>query len=306
MRLTGQVRAPEGLWRLGRRAAHLFRSSGLIGNVAVGICFVGCVLAALGPVLVRNATTITTGVPFQGPSMRYLLGLDQLARNELSELIVAVRVAVVAAGLAVAVAACAGTTLGVIAGYRGGALDHAIGWVFDFLFSVPSYLFGILVVVVLGPGLVHAALAIGVALTPQFGRIARGAAAEVRGRAYVEAARLSGRRSWWIMRRHVLRNIMTPIAVMVGLSLANAEGGYAVLSYLGFGVSPPEPDYGSMIAAGQGYLLTDPWLVIFPSVVLVVLIIGFALLGDWIGERLDPQRRARRWLGRAQERSHSE
>ena len=85
---------------------------------------------------------------------------------------------------------------------------------------------------------------------------------------------------------------MTPIAVMIGLTLANTEGAYAVLSYLGYGVRPPAPDYGSMIANGQGYLTTDPYLVLFPCLALVVLIVGFALMGDWIAERLDPHRRA--------------
>jgi ABC-type dipeptide/oligopeptide/nickel transport system permease subunit len=264
----------------------------VVGKVSSAICAAYCLLAVFGPTIVPvSPTELTNGTPFAGPTTQYWLGLDQLGRSVLSQVIVGARVAIIAAVLAVAVSAVTGTVLGVIAGYLGGILDHLMGWLFDLLFSVPSYLLGILVVVVAGPGLVQASLAIGVAFIPQFGRVARGAAFEIRGRSYVEAAVLSGRGRLWVIRKHVLRNIMTPIAVMVGLTLANAEGAYAVLSYLGFGVRPPMPDYGSMIASGQGYLTTDPSLVLFPCAALVVLIVGFALLGDWIAERLDPRRR---------------
>lgn len=275
------------------RALASYRRVSLVGKLSFGICFVYCVLALIGPLIVPvSPTKLTGGQPFQGPSGRYWFGLDQLGRSVFSQVIVGSRYAVIAAVLAVVVAAVVGTFLGVVAGYVGGLTDQLLGWLFDLLFSVPSYLLGILVVVVAGPGLVPASLAIGVAFIPQFGRVARGAAMDVRGRSYVEAAILSGRSRWWIMRRHVLRNITTPVAVMVGLSLANTEGAYAVLSYLGYGVRPPVPDYGSMIASAQGYLTTDPSLILFPSLALVVLIVGFALMGDWIAENLDPYRRA--------------
>lgn len=279
--------------RYGVRVVAWYGRAGLVAKLSFGICFIYGVFAAFGPVIVSvSPTQLTGGQPFQGPSGRYWFGLDQLGRSVFSQVVVGARSAVVAAVLAVGVSAVVGTLLGVVGGYRGGFIDHVLGWLFDLLFSIPSYLLGILVVVVAGPGLVPASLAIGVAFIPQFGRVARGAAMDVRTRSYVEAAVLSGRSRWWIMRRHVLRNIMTPIAVMIGLTLANTEGAYAVLSYLGYGVRPPAPDYGSMIANGQGYLTTDPYLVLFPCLALVVLIVGFALMGDWIAERLDPHRRA--------------
>jgi peptide/nickel transport system permease protein len=285
----------------GARARALFGRLGVAGTAAWGICLAYCVFAVLGPFIVPQSPESMIGTPFQGPSAHYWLGLDQLGRSVLSEVIIASRVAVVAAVIAVAIAATIGTALGLVAGYVSGVVGHLVGWFFDLLFSVPSYLLGILVVVVAGPGLLQASCAIGVAFIPQFGRIARGAAAELRQRGYVESALLAGRSRLWIMTRHVLPNIMTPIAVMIGLSLANTEGAYAVLSYLGFGVRPPTPDYGSMIASGQGYLITDPSLVLFPCFALALLIVGFALLGDWIAERFDPHRRS----GSIGWRSHS-
>ena len=289
-------RIRKGLAATGRgllaRLAAWYRGLGVVGKVSLVICGIYCIFAVFGPTIVPvSPTQLTGGTPFQGPSTQYWLGLDELGRSVFSQVIVGARVAIIAALLAVAVSAVTGTALGVIAGYSGGIVDHVTGWLFDLLFSIPCYLLGILVVVVAGPGLIQASLAIGVAFIPQFGRVARGAAIDVRGRSYVEAAVLAGRGQWWVIRKHILRNIMTPIAVMIGLTLANAEGAYAVLSYLGFGVAPPMPDYGNMIAAGQGYMTTDPTLVLFPCAALVVLIVGFALLGDWIAEQLDPYRR---------------
>jgi ABC-type dipeptide/oligopeptide/nickel transport system permease subunit len=195
----------------------------------------------------------------------------------------------------VAFAACVGTFIGVVAGYVGGLVDEALSRLMDLLFSVPSYLLGIVVIVTLGGGLTHAALAIGVVFTPQFGRIARSGTIEVRARAYVESARLSGRGSAWIVFRHIVPNIMTPLSIMIGVTLANAEGAYAVLSYLGFGATPPTPDYGSMLSESQQYMTSDPWLVFFPAAALVLLIFGFILLGDWIRERGDPNSKV--WVG---------
>lgn len=262
---------------------------GLVGFVGVAICVSYFVGAVLGPMILGSAANrISGGAAFLQPSMHNLLGTDELGRSELLRVIVASRIAVVAAFESVGIALALGTLLGVAAGYVGGVVDELFSRLFDLVFSFPVYLLGILVVVVLGPGLNHASWAIGLAFAPQFGRIARSSTREVRTRSYVEAARLSGRRSTWIVIVHVLPNIAGPLSVMVGLTLSNAEGAYAVLSYLGFGVAPPTADYGSMLASGQGYLMTDPWLVLLPSAALVLLIIGYVFVGDFLRESFDP------------------
>lgn len=269
--------------RLGR--VHI----GWVGIVGVSICVGYFVAALLGPTVLGSAANrISGGAAFLRPSVHNLLGTDQLGRSEVARIIVASRIAVVAAFESVGIALALGTLLGVAAGYFGGIVDELFSRLFDLVFSFPVYLLGILVVVVLGPGLNHAAWAIGLAFAPQFGRIARTSTREVRTRAYVEAAHLSGRGAGWIVLVHVLPNIAGPLSVMVGLTLSNAEGAYAVLSYLGFGVSPPTADYGSMLAAGQGYLTTDPWLVLLPSAAVVVLIVGFVFVGDFLRESFDP------------------
>lgn len=287
---SGLPHAGGGAEIVMRRTRHLVRIRvGWVGLIGVTICSIYILGAVLGPMTLGGAANrIGAGPSFVNPSAHYWLGTDELGRSEVARIVVASRIAVVAAFESVGIALALGTVLGVAAGYVGGVVDEVLSRLFDLIFSFPVYLLGILVVVVLGPGLNHASWAIGLAFAPQFGRIARSSTREVRTRAYVEAARLSGRKGTWIVMVHVLPNIAGPLSVMVGLTLSNAEGAYAVLSYLGFGVAPPTADYGSMLAAGQGYLTTDPWLVLLPSAALVLLIVGFVFVGDFLRESFDP------------------
>lgn len=261
----------------------------MIGQIGLAICTVFVLAAIFGPMVVPVNADSLIAAPFLGPSGHHLFGTDELGRSEFSRVIVAARVAILAAAESVFVGIVIGTPIGVAAGMFGPVVDEILGRVMDLLFSIPAILLAITVIVVLGPSLTHATFALGIVFAPQFGRIARTATIEVRGRAYVEAARLSGRSTLWIIVRHVLPNITTPMSVMVGLILSNAEGSYAVLSYLGFGVPPPTPDYGTMLFSAQGYLLADPWLIGFPSIALVVLILGFLFVGDGLRQQLDPE-----------------
>lgn len=280
---------PVARRRLVSGVVQFWRGMGLIGQIGIVICAVFCFAAIFGPIVAPVNADSLVASPLLRPSTHYLFGTDELGRSELSRVIVASRVAILAAVESVAVGIVIGTPIGVAAGMFGSVVDEVLGRLMDLLFSIPAILLAITVIVVLGPGLTHATFALGLVFAPQFGRIARTATIEVRGRAYVEAARLAGRSTPWIILRHVLPNITTPMSVMVGLILSNAEGSYAVLSYLGFGVPPPTPDYGTMLFNGQGYLLADPWLIGFPSLALVVLILGFLFVGDGLRQQLDPE-----------------
>lgn len=265
------------------------RQLDFIGGLGCAIVLVFVVAAICGPLLVGSNVDRFAGAPFLRPGGRFLLGTDQLGRSELVRVIVAARIAVVAALGSVLVALALGLTMGVVAGYTGGLVDQLLSRLMDFVFGFPSYLLPILIAVVLGHGLLVACFSIGIVFSPQFGRISRTATLDVRHRAYISVAKLCGRPSRWIVAKHVLPNILGPLAVMVGLTLANAEGSYAVLAYLGYGVAPPTPDYGSMLSDAQVFMVTDPWLLIVPSLVLIVLILGFVFVGDWIRERFDPR-----------------
>lgn len=286
---TRTTLTPIGRRRVVAGVEQFWRGMGLIGQIGLVICAVFCFATIFGPLIVPINADNLIAAPFLRPSGHHLFGTDELGRSEVSRVVVAARVAVLAAFESVFVGIVIGTPIGVIAGMSGSVIDEVLGRLMDLLFSIPAILLAITVIVVLGPGLTHATFALGIVFAPQFGRIARTATIEVRGRAYVEAARLAGRGTPWIILRHVLPNITTPMSVMVGLILSNALGLYAVLSYLGFGVPPPTPDYGTMLFNTQGYLLADPWLIGFPSLALVVLILGFLFIGDGLRQQLDPE-----------------
>jgi peptide/nickel transport system permease protein len=263
---------------------------GVVAHVTLVILVVFLILAVFGQFLTPfDPNKVGVGPQLAGPSPRFWLGTDSLGRDELSRIIAGARPAILAAVESIALAGVVGIAIGVIAGYLGGLWDGLLSRLMDLLFAFPEYLLAILVVAILGNGLTNVAIAIGVICVPRFARVARGSTKEVLSRSYVEAAVLSHRGRWWIMWRHVLPNISSPLIVMTAISLSTAEGAYASLAFLGFGELPPTADFGSMIAAAQPYLLSSPWQVLYPSIVFVVLVVAFNLLGDVLRDRLDPR-----------------
>ncbi|MCW2750649.1 MAG: transporter permease [Aeromicrobium sp.] len=277
-----------------RRRSALLRwpVRGVVANIATILILIYIVLALVGPLVTPyDPNDIGAGPRLSVPSGSHWLGTDALGRDELSRVIAAVRPALLAATIAVAFALTIGTSIGITAGFLGGLWDGLLSRLVDLLFAIPEYLLAILVLAVMGSGLINASLAIGLVCIPRFARIARGSTIEIMGRNYIDAARLCGRGRFWIMRRHILPNIASPLVIMVAINLSTTEGAYAALSFLGFGVRPPDADYGSMISASQQYLLTDPWIVAFPSIAFVILVLAFNLLGDVMRDRLDPRSR---------------
>ena len=246
-------------------------------------------LAAFAPVLApHDPNAVGVAQPLAAPSASLPLGSDQLGRDLLSRLVAASQIAILAAAESVLIAFVAGTLCGVVAGYWGGTVDYLILRLADFLFSFPGFLLAIIVVAALGPGLSQATIAIGIVYTPRFIRVARVQAASVMRSSYVDAARLARRSGPYIVARHVLPNISTPVVVLTALSMSTAQLTYASLSFLGFGARPPQADYGQMLAEGRTYMLQDPRLVLCPAVALALLVLSFNLLGDAVRDRLDP------------------
>ncbi|WP_283135057.1 ABC transporter permease [Rhizohabitans arisaemae] len=265
---------------------------GVVANIAIFLILFYVVLAVLGPYLTPFAPNqLNVGPRLSPPSAEHWFGTDALGRDQLSRVVAAAQPALLAAVYAVTFALAIGTVIGIAAGFLGGLWDGALSRLVDLLFAIPEYLLAILVLTIMGSGLINASVAIGIVCIPRFARIARGSTLEIMGRNYIDAARLCGRGRIWIMRRHILPNIASPLVIMTAINLSTAEGAYAALSFLGFGVRPPEADYGSMISSSQQYLLTDPWLVVFPSIAFVVLVLAFNLIGDVMRDRLDPRSR---------------
>jgi peptide/nickel transport system permease protein len=228
---------------------------------------------------------------FAPPGGRYPLGTDFFGRDLASRILFGYRTSLLVAALSVAFAMLAGSALGVVAGYAGGAADSALMRTMDILFAFPVLLLAITIVVILGAGTLTTVLAIGIVYVPIFARIARAPALVVREQAYVEAARALGQRAARIILRHVVPNVSAPIFVQATINLATAILFESALSFLGLGTQPPFPSLGLMVSEGRNYLEVSPWPSVFPGLAIVLAVLGFNLVGDALQEILDPRLR---------------
>jgi ABC-type dipeptide/oligopeptide/nickel transport system permease subunit len=223
------------------------------------------------------------------PNAQHLLGTDNNGRDVLSRVIWGTRVSLIAGLVSVALAVVAGCCIGLAAGYWGGRVDGILMRLIDAVLSFPALVLALALGAVLGAGLGGVLIALGVVYTPTFARLMRGQVLSVRTRDYVHAARVLGGADWWILLRHVLPNASTPIVVQASLSVGFAILAEASLSFLGLGVQPPEPSWGSMINTGRGYLQQAPWIVFGPGAALFVTVLGLNFVGDAVRDALDPR-----------------
>ncbi len=225
------------------------------------------------------------------PGGAHVLGTDNVGRDILARVIWGTRVSLIAGFVSVTLAMIAGSLLGLVAGFWGGRVDGLIMRLMDAVLSFPALVLALALGAVIGAGLVGVLIALGVVYTPTFARLMRGQVLAIRAREYVEAARVLGAPHWRIVARHVLPNAATPIVVQASLSVAFAILAEASLSFLGLGIQPPEPSWGSMINHGRGYLQQAPWIVFGPGAALFVTVLGLNFVGDAIRDALDPKLR---------------
>ncbi len=260
------------------------------GRIALALLVSMGLVALAGPRAVPyGPNQINAEDVLQGPGARHWFGTDELGRDQLSRVVAAAPIAFYVSGASVAIALVIGTVIGLVAGYVGGFVDAVVSWVVGIMFSMPALLLALVIVGVLGPGLNNALFAVAIVYVPRFARIARASTFGVRQRLFIEAARLAGRRPHEILLEHVLPNILAAVIIQTALSLSTAELAHASLSFLGLGVQPPNADWGSMLAKARGLMTVAPWLVVFPSLALVLLIIAFNVLGDALRDVLDPR-----------------
>jgi peptide/nickel transport system permease protein len=238
----------------------------------------------------------------EGGQSQYVLGTDNQGRDMLSTILYGGRLSILVGLAAICLGMVMGVTLGVIAGYVGGATEAIIMRLADVQLTIPGILLAILI-----NGVGRAALplelreefaiyvviiAIGLTDWPQFARVARGATLVEANKEYVQAARIIGLPSWLIMLRHILPNTMRPILVIATIGLALAIIAEATLSFLGQGIPPTTPSLGTLIRVGNEYLFSGLWwITLFPAVALIVLVFSVNLLGDWLRDALNPKLR---------------
>ena len=223
------------------------------------------------------------------PSRAHLLGTDDLGRDTLSRIIWGARASIQAGFFATVLAMAVAVPIGLIAGYYRGWIDTVIARVTDVLLAFPFLILAVGLAAILGPSLLNATLALGIAAVPPLVRIARGEALALREEDYVRAAVANGANDAVIIGRHILPNMASTLLVQATLTIPAAIIGEAVLSFLGLGVQPPTPSWGVMLNAAQSYLNEAPSLAVYPGLAIVIVALAFNLLGDGLRDVFDPK-----------------
>lgn len=262
-------------------------------NGATGLLIVTIMVlaAVLAPLLAPYDPGALVNKPLLGPSAAHWLGTDSLGRDVLSRLMWGARSSLTGGVLATLIAIVVAVPVGITAGYFRGWWDTIVMRSTDVSLAFPFIVLAVWLAAVLGPSLTNAALVIGISQMPQQIRIARGETLALREMDYVTAAHTDGGRSFFIMRRHVLPNVMNTVVVQAALILPFAIITLAMLSFLGLGVQPPTADWGVMLTQAQTYASKDLLLAVVPGLTIFVAAVGFNLLGDSLRDALDPRGR---------------
>ncbi|HLV83371.1 MAG TPA: ABC transporter permease [Devosia sp.] len=266
--------------------------SGRIGLFIIGLYLTLALLGVLGltphPALKQFMIDRLTG-----PSASYWMGTDLLGRDTMSRLMLGIGQSMLIAFASVAWATLAGTIIGLFAAWLGGLWDGVLMRLMDVLLAFPAILLALLIIAIVGPGTFTSVTAIAIVYTPIFARVVRGPALSLKQRDFVDAARTFGSSQRYILSRHLLLNLVAPLAVQVTLALAWALLTEAGLSFLGLGTQPPTPSLGLMLAESKNLMQQAPWLMIFPALTIMLGILGFNLTGDALRDILDPRTQRR-------------
>lgn len=274
-----------------RAARHLWRQlwrrkTAVLGLILAAIVLLGALLA---PWLAPEDPLAMGPRRFAAPSASAWLGTDQFGRDLLSRLLYGARVSMVVAFAAVGMAMLIGGTIGLCAGYFGGRVDLFLMRGVDVLMAFPTLLLALAVVATFGGSTRNLILAVTLAYIPIFSRVVRGSALSVKQNDFVEASRALGARDARIMFRAVLPNVLAPIIVQATFNLSTAIMIEAALSFLGLGVQPPAPSWGSMLSEARNFMELDPWLALAPGGAITLAVLGFNLFGDGLRDILDPR-----------------
>lgn len=295
--LTTKPAPPGRLERASRRGpSRLFwrrvrRTPAII--VGTGLVFFLVLVALAAPALAPHDPVYQDyNAVLERPGAGHPLGTDNLGRDILARLIYGARVSLQVGIIAVGLATVVGVAMGLVAGYFGGWADDLIMRLADAIFAFPAILLILAIASALGPSIVNTMIAIGVVFSPSYARLIRGEVLSIRERDYITAARAVGVSNARIMLRHILPNGLAPIIVLASLSVSGAILTEATLSFLGVGVPPPTPSWGSMLQLGYQYIELAPWLSLFPGLTIFVSVLAFNILGDGLRSVLDPHLRA--------------
>ena len=259
----------------------------LVGLVILGIVFL---VGLIGPILTRfSPTDVNPETRLLEPSFTYFFGTDELGRDIFTRIVYGTRISVGVALVAVLLAALVGTFLGAFSGFVGKWMDQFIMRSTDVLLAFPTLVLALALAAALGASMVNAALAIAIVKVPVYIRLARNQALSIAERLYVKSARTNGLSTMWIVRRHIVPNLISPIVVQVSLDLGDAILLIATLGFLGLGAQAPTPEWGAMISTGWNYLINQWWYPTFTGFAIFITVMAFNILGDGVRDLLDPK-----------------
>src|SRR5215813_953606 len=293
---TGTFAGQPAVLSLSRRVAAKLRGAPLISlGILALLVFTAIFADFLAP---HNPEVGNLRLRYRPPaweargSSEFILGTDHMGRDVLSRIIYGSRISLVVALAAVVVAGAIGTALGIISGYLGGWVDQVIMRITDTWLALPPLMLAILLAAVLRPSKWNIVVILGLLYWTRYARVIRGEVLSLREREFVKLAEIAGGSRARVIFRHILPNVLNSTMVLASLTIGVVIIAEASLSFLGVGVPPPEPAWGSMLADGRSMLMVgDWWLTIFPGLGILLVVLATQLLGDWLRVRLDPQLR---------------
>ena len=283
----GGLRAQSQFRDIRRR---FFRNK--LAVLGLGLIVLLVVVAAFAPLiapydpLAQDLTNTTAA-----PSRSHLMGTDTLGRDQFSRIVYGSRVAILIGLASIVIAVVIGVVLGALAGFFGRAWDTVIMRVADVFFAFPLLIGAIIIIVVVGRGVLPVILSLAIFSWATVARLLRSSILSIRESEYVEAARSLGASRWRIVTRHILPNSLAPVLVYATFNVGSAVVASSALSFLGVGVSPEVPEWGNMISAGRGFVGVADFLWVFPSLAIVLTVLGFIFAGDGLRDALDPKLR---------------
>jgi peptide/nickel transport system permease protein len=287
----GVAPAPQTQRRPGLLRRSVFHNRALSTGVVLILLVV--LVAIIVPLLDPDGSTgIDASASLAGPSSEHLLGADQLGRDLLTRLAAGYRISLQVSIGSIALAVVVGVPLGLLAALGPQRLGAMIMRVLDVLMAFPALLLAIVVVATAGAGTVVLLFAIGIVFIPVVARVMRASALETSKESFVDAARARGASLGRLVVRHVLPNSLGPVIVQASILMAVSILLEAALSFIGLGVQPPTPSLGLMLSNGREFMTSSPWVVAGPGIAIVVIVLGFTLVGDGLQEWLDPKKRA--------------
>ena len=262
-----------------------------LAMVGLAIILVIFFLAIAAPLFAdyRSVIKLNTKLRLRAPSMAHLFGTDSYGRDVLARCLYGARMSLSIGFMSAILATTAGSLIGALTGYVGGRLDNLIMRAMDIISAIPSTLLALAVVAAMGAGVTNLVLAMAFTSVPGFVRVVRSAVLGIADQEYIEACRAGGTSTWRILRRHILPNAIGPIVVQSTMEVSNMIRNIATQSFLGLGINPPTPEWGTLIAEAKEFLRTSSYMTLFPAGMLCITAFAISVLGDGLRDALDPR-----------------